>query len=76
VIKTELILQQPVDVAGRRARATITVDYEYSPKFEIWLPSTMSEVYEYLGTSDPEFVSAVARYSEYRQFSVGTRIVR
>ncbi len=28
VVKTELILQQPVDVGGRRARATITVDYE------------------------------------------------
>ena len=77
VIKTELILAQPVDVGGRgRARATITVDYEYSRRFEVWLPSTMSELYESLGASDPEFVSATARYSEYQQFQVGSRIVR
>ena len=77
VIKTELILQQPAGVGGGgRARATIPVLYEYSPRFEIWLPSTMSELYETLGASDTEFVSATARYSEYQQFQVGSRIVR
>jgi len=77
VIKTELLLAQPVDAAGRgRARATITVDYEYSRRFEVWLPATMSELYESLGASDTEFVSATARYSEYQQFQVGSIIVR
>ena len=79
VIKTELILQQPADVGGAgrtTARATITVDYEYSRRFEVWLPSTMSELYESGRASDAEFVSATARYSEYQQFQVGSRIVR
>ena len=79
LIKTQLILAQPVDVAGRGrtgARATITVDYEYSRRFAVWLPSSMSELYESLGASDTEFVSATTRYSEYQQFQVGSRIVR
>jgi hypothetical protein len=79
VLRTELVLQQPRDPRGARrsaGRATITVDYEYSPRYEIWLPATMSELYEYPGAPGSEMVSAVAKYSDYRQFQAGARIVR
>jgi hypothetical protein len=79
VLKTELVLEQARDSRGVRrstGRATITVEYEYSPKYRIWLPATMAELYEYPGSPGSEIVSAMARYSDYQQFQAGARIVR
>jgi hypothetical protein len=76
VLKTVLVLQRATDSMNRNGgRATITVEYQYSPKYQVWLPSRVSEPYEYPGVSGSE-VMASATYSDYRRFETGARIVR
>lgn len=79
VVKTELILQQQPRSALTRlmtgeGRAIITVDYAYSSGLAFWLPSMMTERYEHPSNRDASVVTATARYSNYRQFVVETRI--
>ena len=77
VLKTTLVLQRSGDSANRAGgRATITVEYQYAPKYQLWLPATMSELYEYPGVSGSEVIAATATYSDYRRFETGARIVR
>jgi hypothetical protein len=77
VLKTVLVLQRATDSTNRTGgRATITVEYQYSPKYQVWLPSRMSELYEYPGVSGSEVIAATATYSDYRRFETRARIVR
>jgi hypothetical protein len=72
VLRTELVLPSPPGATP--GRALITVDYAYAAGVAAWVPREMREHYE-VGEGGANVVTGVARYSEYRRFSVETRIV-
>lgn len=55
------------DGTAGRGDGTILTQYRYEPELRLWVPSEMEERYE-TGTE----TSAVARYSNFRQFTVST----
>lgn len=72
VVRTELRLPSPPNATP--GLAAIETDYVYAAAVEAWAPSEMRERYE-TGTHGQHVVSGVARYDDYRRFSVETRIV-
>jgi hypothetical protein len=73
VVRTELILEGRSN-ARSTTRAQVTVSYRLDPALSAWVPQTMIERYD--GDSTPGFVTGTSTYSNYRQFSVGARIVK
>jgi hypothetical protein len=71
VLRTELVLRSPPGATP--GRATIEVDYAFTPSVDAWTPREMRERYE-TGPNDANLVTGTARYHDYRRFSVATRI--
>jgi hypothetical protein len=71
VRRTELVLASNV---GTAARATITVDYEPVAEAGAWMPLRMTEKYEVPGQRESDWIECTATYSNYKRFSVTTRI--
>jgi hypothetical protein len=71
VLRTELLLSPPG--SSPTSRAAITVDYAFVTGVDAWVPREMRERYE-SGPRDTNLVSGIARYDDYRRFSVSTRI--
>jgi hypothetical protein len=62
------------------SRADVEVTYRRDPRFGVWLPAKMSEIYEgpiQRGTSAPLVgrATAVAQYSDYRRFETSATLV-
>ena len=72
VLRTELVLPSPPHATP--GRATIEVDYAFTAAVDAWTPREMRERYE-VGARGANLVTGVARYTDYRRFSVDTRIV-
>lgn len=73
VVKTELILEGRSS-ARSTTRAQVTVSYALDLALQAWVPMSMIERYD--GDTTPGFVTGTSTYSNYRQFSVSTRIVK
>jgi hypothetical protein len=77
IVRTQLVLEQST-VSARgpipASRATITVDYMPYRNADLWVPATMTERYDEPASHESELVLATATYSEYKQFSVSSRI--
>ena len=62
------------------SRADVEVTYRRDPRFGVWLPAKMSEIYEGpipRGTGAPLLgrATAVAQYSDYRRFETSATLV-
>ena len=67
-------------VVRLESRADIEVTYRLDPRFGVWLPSKMSELYEGpipRGTGVPlnGIARAVAQYSDFRRFETSATLV-
>jgi hypothetical protein len=80
VVRSELVLANAArDRASGRGilsmRSTMTVRYGLDERLRVWVPKQMLERFEYPGSGTREFVVGTADYRDYREFTVGTRIV-
>jgi hypothetical protein len=69
ILKTELRMQS-AGAGGRIVRAAATVTYARVDKLDLWVPSTMDELYELPATH--QIMTGRATYSDVRQFTVTT----
>lgn len=78
VVRTRLVMTQfgAPSRPGQRGSASAEIDVTYSrvPALEMWLPATMSEVYEVVRGSTSDRTNTEARYSGYRQFQTSGRV--
>ena len=72
LLRSEVTVGIPGGTRGGRVKATVKVTFLSDPKLGFWVPSTMTEVYE---TSRAELESGEATYSNYRMFTVDTRVI-
>jgi hypothetical protein len=73
VVKTELSLPgDSVDSSSARARLIVT--YGLDPALSAWVPRTMTERYD--SPASAQFVVTQSSYANFRQFTVGARIVK
>jgi hypothetical protein len=80
VVKTELLLAR-IWSGGRTTsdtssggRAWIVVTYRFEQPVDSWVPAEMEEFYAGVGGRLAEWVVGKAKYSDYRRFTVETRI--
>lgn len=73
VIRT-LLRMSNITATVRASRAEIDVTYRLVPQVQMWLPETMTELYE--GRDGPAFQRATGRaeYTNYRRFQTSVRI--
>jgi len=70
VVRTELRVENESGAVGR-----IVVDYRFEPKLDLWVPSEMTEVYEYTRGTRRPLIECSARYSNFRRFETKARLV-
>jgi hypothetical protein len=58
----------------RALTATVIVDYRPDAKLDMLVPVTMHEFYVASGMP-PEHIDCTARYSNFRQFETGARLI-
>jgi hypothetical protein len=80
VVKTELLLAR-IWSGGRTTsdtssggRAWIVVTYRFEQPVDSWVPAEMEEFYAGVGGRLAEWVVGKAKYSDYRRFTVETKI--
>lgn len=62
IVRTELLIED------RSAKGAVTVDFQMEPRLQLRVPVKMTERY----SAASETIDAVAKYSEFRRFTVGT----
>ena len=72
-IHMTIVVGQTRDDAGTGS-AEIDVTYQRVPALDMWLPETMTEVYEGKAGNGGWRMFAEAKYSDYRQFQTSVRI--
>ena len=72
LLQSEATVQIPGRTPGGNVKATVKVTFLNDPKLGFWVPSTMTEAYE---TTRAELESGEATYSNYRMFTVDTRVI-
>ena len=72
LLRSEVTVRIPGRTPAGSVKATVKVTFLNDPKLGFWVPSTMTEVYE---TTRAELESGEATYSNYRMFTVDTRVV-
>ncbi len=70
VMRTRFEVHDPI----RELNALVIVDYHPDSKLDMLVPGAMREVYAAAG-STPEYIQCTARYSAFRQFETGARVI-
>jgi hypothetical protein len=70
VLRTRFDVSNPL----RALTATVIVDYRPDAKLDMLVPVTMHEFYVASGMA-PEHIDCTARYSNFRQFETGARLI-
>jgi hypothetical protein len=70
VLRTRFDVSNPL----RALTATVIVDYRPDAKLDMLVPATMHEFYVASGMA-PEHIDCTARYSNFRQFETGARLI-
>jgi hypothetical protein len=78
VLRTRLVMTQfaTPSAPNERGSASAEIDVTYSrvPDLGMWLPATMTEVYEVARGRASERTNTEARYTDYRQFRTSGRV--
>jgi hypothetical protein len=72
VVRTELAVSLPL----KDTIATVTTDYRWNTKLEMWVPGRMSEGYtQSISRRIAEHIECVAEYSNFRRFETSSRVI-
>ena len=72
VVRTELAVSLPL----KDTIATVTVEYGWNPRLEMWVPARMEEGYtQSISRRVAEHIECVAEYSNFRRFETSSRLV-
>jgi len=75
--ETGALIRSEHEVGERNVdvHARTVIDYRYEPRFNVWVPAEMTEMYTHPRNPYSQRVSCAARYSNFRRFETEVRIL-